>query len=93
MLRIAEADACELLPCQGARSAGDVELDQNLASRCDVQDIALASVLDARPPGLVMLVDHRDPVTLTDAVVGAGDLGFGATEFAALERDDVERGR
>ena len=24
-----------------------------------------------------MLLDQRDPVTLTDAVVGAGDLGFG----------------
>ncbi len=42
---------------------------------------------------LVVLVDHRYPVALADAVVNAGHLDFQLAEFAALVRGSAGRGR
>ena len=85
VLRVAQTHTGELLTGEGSGPAGDVELDLHLTGRCDVQDLALASVLDPRQARIAMLGDQRHAVALTDAVVHAGDLGLSVAEFAALE--------
>ena len=65
-------------------SAGDVELDQHLPGGGDVEDFAVAAVLDALRAWLVVLLDHRHAVALADAVVNAGHLDLQLAELAAL---------
>ena len=84
VLRVAEAHAAEVFPGECSLAAGHVELDQCLSGGGDVEDFAAAAVLDALRAWLVVLVDHRYPVALADAVVDAGHLDFQLAEFAAL---------
>ena len=49
----------------------------------DVDHLSPLPVLDPRLPGLVVLVDQRDPVAGTQAVVDAGDLELDVAELAA----------
>ena len=84
VLGVAEPHAGEVLAGDGSLAAGDVELDQYLAGRGDVEDFAAAAVLDPLDAGLAVLVDERYPVALADAVVDAGHRDFEVAEFAAL---------
>ena len=80
----AEAHAGEVIAGECSLAAGDVELDQCLAGGGDVEDFSLAAVLDRARSWLVVLLDHRYPVALADAVVDAGYLDLEIAEFAAL---------
>lgn len=83
VLCVAEPQAGDVLPGECSLAAGDVELDQHLASGVDVKDVAAAAVLDPLVAGLVVLVDEDDAVALADAVVHAGHWDFEFAEFAS----------
>ena len=93
VLRVAEAHAARGRRRRVFAAAGDVELDQCLSGGGDVEDFALAAVLDALHAWLVVLLDHRYPVALADAVVDARHLDFQVAELAAFVRGSAVRGR
>jgi hypothetical protein len=84
VLRVAEPDRCEVFAGEGALLACAVELDDRRTAVGDVENFAVAPVLDAWLAGRVVRFDERDPVALAYAVVDAGDLGLGVSEFAAF---------
>ena len=87
VLRVPKTDAREVFAGEGAPVTGPVELDQHLADWGDVEYLSPAAVLDSLLAHLVVLVDHRDPVTLAHAVMRAGDGDLPLAELPALCAD------
>jgi hypothetical protein len=92
VLGVPEAQPGEIVAFDGAFAGGDVELDEDAAGGGDVEDLALAAVLDALLPGLVVLVDKGYAVALADAVVDAGHGDFEVAKFAALGAEVLRAG-
>jgi hypothetical protein len=89
VVRVPEAHSAEVFPGECSLASGDVELDERFPGGGDPEDFSLAAVLDALRSWLVVLLDHRYPVALADAVVNAGH----RDQERALDRVTAAYGR